>query len=146
MNPEGGGTSRARSKHRVYRQSHSKRRSEATGDANHPEAVIMRAMTPFEAFVLALLQGVTEFLPISSSAHLILVPYILEWKDHSLTFDVVSNAGTLLAAMVYFRKDLARTLLNLGPRMGPRGRHLARPRARCIVAGAVGSSWPGRCG
>lgn len=78
----------------------------------------MRAMTPFEAFVLALLQGVTEFLPISSSAHLILVPYILEWKDHSLTFDVVSNAGTLLAAMIYFRQDLKRTLLNLGPRMG----------------------------
>lgn len=64
-------------------------------------------MTPAEAILLALFQGVTEFLPISSSAHLILVPYVLGWEAHNLRFDVVTNAGTLLAAMVYFRADLA---------------------------------------
>ena len=67
-------------------------------------------MTPFEAFLLALIQGITEFLPISSSAHLILVPYLLGWQDHDLRFDVVTNAGTLLAAVIYFRKDLRRTV------------------------------------
>ena len=64
-------------------------------------------MSLAEAFVLALIQGVTEFLPISSSAHLILVPYVLGWEDHDLRFDVVTNAGTLLAAVVYFRRELA---------------------------------------
>lgn len=68
-------------------------------------------MTAFQAFVLALIQGVTEFLPISSSAHLILVPYFLGWPDHDLRFDVVTNAGTLLAAIYYFRHDLYRELL-----------------------------------
>ncbi len=63
-------------------------------------------MTPFQAFLLALLQGITEFLPISSSAHLILLPYVLGWEAHHLRFDVVTNAGTLLAAVVYFRRDL----------------------------------------
>ncbi len=64
-------------------------------------------MTLLEAILLGLIQGVTEFLPISSSAHLILLPYVLGWQDHGLRFDVVTNAGTLLAAMVYFRHDLA---------------------------------------
>ncbi|MCP3957226.1 MAG: undecaprenyl-diphosphate phosphatase [bacterium] len=63
-------------------------------------------MTLIEAILLALIQGVTEFLPISSSAHLILMPFIFGWRGHSLTFDVVTNAGTLLAALVYFRRDL----------------------------------------
>lgn len=66
-------------------------------------------MTPFEAVVLALVQGVTEFLPISSSAHLILLPYVLGWEEHGLRFDVVTNAGTLLAAVIFFRNDLRRT-------------------------------------
>lgn len=74
-------------------------------------------MTPFEAFFLALIQGVTEFLPISSSAHLILVPYLMSWRDHPLAFDVMSNGGTLVAAVVYFRHDLRRTLVDIGPRL-----------------------------
>lgn len=60
-----------------------------------------------QAIILGLIQGITEFLPISSSAHLILLPFILGWEDHSLRFDVVTNAGTLLAAVIYFRRDLA---------------------------------------
>ncbi len=64
-------------------------------------------MTVLQAILLGLIQGITEFLPISSSAHLILLPYVLGWEDHGLRFDVVTNAGTLLAAVVYFRHDLA---------------------------------------
>ena len=63
-------------------------------------------MTPTQAFLLGLIQGITEFLPISSSAHLILVPYVLGWGEHDLRFDVVTNAATLLAAVIYFRTDI----------------------------------------
>lgn len=58
------------------------------------------------AFWLALLQGLTEFLPISSSAHLILVPRLLGWEDQGLAFDVAVHVGTLLAVVIYFRHDL----------------------------------------
>ena len=64
-------------------------------------------MSLLEAALLALIQGVTEFLPTSSSAHLILVPYVFGWGEHDLRFDEVTNAGTLLAAIVYFRRELA---------------------------------------
>lgn len=59
-----------------------------------------------QAIWLALLQGLTEFLPISSSAHLILVPRVLEWPDQGLVFDIAVHVGTLLAVMVYFHKEL----------------------------------------
>ncbi|MEM9554332.1 MAG: undecaprenyl-diphosphate phosphatase [Acidobacteriota bacterium] len=67
-------------------------------------------MTLLQAILLALVQGVTEFLPISSSAHLILVPYFVGWPDQGLVFDALTNAGTLLAVLVYFRRDLVRLL------------------------------------
>ncbi len=65
-------------------------------------------MTPWQAAVLALVQAVTEFLPVSSSGHLILLPRILGWSDQGLEFDIATNSGTLLAVMAYFRKDVAR--------------------------------------
>lgn len=55
---------------------------------------------------LALLQGFTEFLPISSSAHLILLPMLEGWQDQGLAFDVAVHVGTLLAVMIYFRREL----------------------------------------
>jgi undecaprenyl-diphosphatase len=55
---------------------------------------------------LAIIQGLTEFLPISSSAHLILVPKLLGWQDQGLLFDVSVHVGTLLAVLAYFRGDL----------------------------------------
>lgn len=55
---------------------------------------------------LSLLQGLTEFLPISSSGHLILLPRLLDWKDQGLAFDVAVHFGTLLAVVLYFHKDL----------------------------------------
>jgi len=56
--------------------------------------------------LLALVQGLTEYLPVSSSAHLILLPRLLQTGDQGLVFDVAANTGTFLAAAVYFRKDL----------------------------------------
>ena len=59
-----------------------------------------------QAIVLALIQGITEFLPISSSGHLILVPELLGWPDQGLGFDIAVHLGTLAAVIVYFRRDL----------------------------------------
>ncbi|MEX0835342.1 MAG: undecaprenyl-diphosphate phosphatase [Nitriliruptor sp.] len=59
-----------------------------------------------QAIVLGLLQGLTEFLPVSSSGHLQGVPYLLGWESGSLTFDVMVHAGTLVAVIAYFREDL----------------------------------------
>ncbi|GEA60363.1 undecaprenyl-diphosphate phosphatase [Vibrio comitans] len=67
-------------------------------------------MSYFEAFALALIQGLTEFLPISSSAHLILPSAVLGWEDQGLAFDVAVHVGTLLAVVLYFRSEVV-TLL-----------------------------------
>ncbi|MBO1923876.1 undecaprenyl-diphosphate phosphatase [Thiomicrorhabdus sp. 6S3-12] len=56
--------------------------------------------------VLALIQGLTEFLPISSSGHLILVPQLFGWQDQGLAFDVAVHIGTLSAVVLYFRNDI----------------------------------------
>lgn len=63
-------------------------------------------MSIIEAIVLALIQGLTEFLPISSSAHLILPSQVLGWADQGLAFDVAVHVGTLLAVVLYFRQEL----------------------------------------
>jgi len=60
----------------------------------------------YQAFFLALLQGLTEFLPISSSAHLILMPVVFGWPDQGLAFDVAVHVGTLSAVVFYFRKEV----------------------------------------
>lgn len=68
-----------------------------------------------QTVVLALIQGVTEFLPISSSAHLILVPVLTGWPDQGLAFDVAVHLGTLAAVVAYFRHELLRmTVAGLG--------------------------------
>lgn len=59
-----------------------------------------------QALLLAIVQGLTEFLPISSSGHLILVPVLLGWEDQGLAFDVAVHIGTLLAVMTYFRREI----------------------------------------
>ena len=60
-----------------------------------------------QVWVLALVQGLTEFLPISSAAHLILVPVLTAWEDQGLAFDVATHVGTLVAITAYFRRELA---------------------------------------
>src|ERR1700692_3683356 len=59
----------------------------------------------FQAIILGAVQGLAEFLPISSSAHLVLVPWLLKWKDPGLAFDVALHLGTLLALLIYYRAD-----------------------------------------
>ncbi len=61
-----------------------------------------------EAIVLGIIQGLTEFIPVSSTAHLILVPWLFGWQGdvNSLTFDIALHGGTLLALLVYFARDL----------------------------------------
>ncbi len=63
-------------------------------------------MDIIQAIALAVIQGLTEFLPISSSAHLILLPVISGWEDQGLAFDVAVHVGTLTAVVAYYRKDL----------------------------------------
>jgi undecaprenyl-diphosphatase len=58
--------------------------------------------------VLAVVQGLTEILPVSSSGHLVLVPNVMDWKDQGLVFDVAVHFGTLVAVCLYFRQDVTR--------------------------------------
>jgi undecaprenyl-diphosphatase len=62
-------------------------------------------MPLYQAVVLAIVQALTEFLPVSSSAHLWFVPWAFGWKDPGLTFDVALHAGTLIAVLIYFFKN-----------------------------------------
>jgi undecaprenyl-diphosphatase len=72
-------------------------------------------MPLYQAIILALVQAFTEFLPISSTAHLTLFPWLLGWTDPGLAFDVALHAGTLVAVLLYFLKDwLTLALCGLG--------------------------------
>lgn len=99
-------------------------------------------MPVYQAVILGLVQGITEFLPISSTAHLILVPWVLGWRDPGLTFDVALHVGTLLAVVVYF----ARTWVRLAA-MALRGTNprllwfLAAATAPGALAGLALESW-----
>jgi undecaprenyl-diphosphatase len=64
----------------------------------------------FEAVIMGLVQGLGEFLPISSSAHLVLVPWLFNWSDPGLTFDIALHLGTLIAVALYFWKDWLKLL------------------------------------
>ena len=63
-------------------------------------------MDPVQAIVLAVVQGLSEFLPISSSGHLVLIPHFFGWSDQGLAFDVAVHMGTLAALLLYFRREL----------------------------------------
>ncbi|PLX28675.1 undecaprenyl-diphosphatase [Candidatus Parcubacteria bacterium] len=63
-------------------------------------------MSIIQAIVLGVIQGVTEFLPISSSGHLVFIPKLFGWVDQGLAFDTIMHLGTLLAVVVYFRKKI----------------------------------------
>jgi undecaprenyl-diphosphatase len=77
-------------------------------------------MTYGQGVVLGLVQGATEFLPISSSGHLVLVPMVLGWPDHGLALDAVMHLGTLAALVAYFRRELIAMLASLGGDDGDR--------------------------
>ena len=67
-------------------------------------------MDLMQAIVLGLVQGLSEFIPISSSAHLIIVPWLLGWNDPGIAFDVALHMGTLVAVLVYFWRDWVRLI------------------------------------
>jgi undecaprenyl-diphosphatase len=76
-------------------------------------------MPIYQAVVLAIVQALTEFIPISSTAHLVLIPWLFGWKDGGLTFDVALHAGTLAAVIIYFFRDWVQIIgqafgLNIG--------------------------------
>src|SRR5215211_6221104 len=102
----------------------------------------------FQAIVLGAVQGLTEFLPISSSAHLILVPWLFGWKPFGLAFDVSLHLGTLVAVVVYFFRDLwamTRAILR-GWRGLLRGRAPDDPLGRlglCLVLGSLPAALAG---
>jgi undecaprenyl-diphosphatase len=96
-------------------------------------------MTYLEGLVYGVVQGLTEFLPVSSSAHLVLLPWFLGWKDPGLGFDVALHAGTLIAVLWYFWLDWWR--LAGGALAGiRRGKLLANPEAELfwkLVAASI---------
>ena len=93
-------------------------------------------MTLFEAIIIAIVEDITEFLPISSSGHLILIPYLFGWPDQGQTFDVALHMGTLLALLVFFWSDwIALTKAGVTSVLQ---RSLAEPQAKLawLIAGA----------
>ncbi len=93
-------------------------------------------MTWLQTIVLAIVQGLTEFLPISSSGHLVLVPVFFGWADQGLTFDVAVHFGSLLAVAVYFRNDL-KGLISGGVRL--LGGHGESPESRMALYILIGT-------
>lgn len=80
-------------------------------------------MPLLHAIILGIIQGLTEFLPVSSSAHLALIPWLLGWNDQGLSFDIALHVGTVLAVIVYFFRDWVQVIaqgfgLNIGNTLG----------------------------
>jgi undecaprenyl-diphosphatase len=93
-------------------------------------------VTGLQIVVLAIVQGLTEFLPISSSGHLVLVPYLANWTDQGLAFDVAVHAGSLVAVCVFFRGDIHGLLRGAAQVLGA-NMHL--PQAGMALAIGIGT-------
>ncbi|MFN2286689.1 MAG: undecaprenyl-diphosphatase UppP [Anaerolineae bacterium] len=89
-------------------------------------------MTLWQAILLGILQGATEFLPVSSSGHLVIVPHLLGWPDPGLALDTILHLGTLVAILIYFWSDLWR--LARAALKSLRTRQLDDPNARLAWA------------
>jgi undecaprenyl-diphosphatase len=92
-----------------------------------------------QAAVLGVVQGLTEFIPVSSSAHLVLVPFLFRWPIPDLAFDVAVHLGTALAVVVYFWADLLGILRGAVRTVSGRGQSGDRAHARLIPLLVVGS-------
>ena len=86
--------------------------------------------------ILALIQGLTEFLPISSSGHLIIFPKLLDWLDQGITIDVAVHAGSLLAVLIFLWRDIGRILLELS-HLARSGRSSAPPLLYLLLIASV---------
>jgi undecaprenyl-diphosphatase len=75
-----------------------------------PHLLLEDTLTIWQAILLGILQGLTEFLPVSSSGHLVLIPHILNWPDPGLFMDAMMHTGTMIAILAYFMEDLLRLL------------------------------------
>ena len=93
-------------------------------------------MTGLQVVVLAIVQGLTEFLPISSSGHLVLVPYLVEWTDQGLAFDVAVHFGSLVAVCLFFREDILGLLRGTTQLLGG---NTSLPQARMALAIGLGT-------
>lgn len=102
-------------------------------------------MTVIQAVLMGLVQGLGEFLPISSSAHLVLLPWLFRWQDPGLTFDVALHAGTLLALIIYFWRDwwqlIVKGLTNAGCREGKLFWYLAVASVPGAIGGLLLEKW-----
>ena len=106
-----------------------------------PAAQVADSLTPLRAAVLGAIQGVTEFLPISSSAHLYALPELLGWRYEGVAFDVALHWGTLLALLAAFWRDwfgLAHGALKAGPAGGTARSTLLRLAAASVPAAVAG--------
>ena len=92
-------------------------------------------MTLVQSVILGLVQGATEFLPISSSGHLVIVPAIFGWEAPPVAFDVLLHLGTLVAVIIYFRHELSQVALGLLTRGAERAP--ARRLGWLLIAGTV---------
>ena len=104
-----------------------------------------------ESIILGIVQGITEFLPISSSAHIIVVPWFFGWGEPGLTFNVAVHMGTLAAVLLYFRSDvlgmalaLLRGLYDGHPLQDPMSRMALIIVAGSIPAGLIGATLGGQ--
>ncbi len=93
----------------------------------------------FRAAVLGLVQGLTEFVPVSSSGHLVLVPFLLRWPVPDLSFDVAVHLGTALGVIVYFARDLAGIVTGTARWARRRGSEEDNSNARLLGLLAIGS-------
>lgn len=94
-------------------------------------------MTGLQVVVLAIVQGLTEFLPISSSGHLVLVPVFLGWDDQGLAFDVAVHFGSLIAVLLFFRKDIHALLRGGVQVLGGNAKTIESRMALGIVLGTI---------
>jgi undecaprenyl-diphosphatase len=91
-----------------------------------------------ESIILGIVQGITEFLPISSSAHIIIVPWFFGWGEPGLTFNVAVHMGTLLAVLLFFRSDILAMAVAL-PKGIAAGKPVADPMSRMALVILIGS-------
>ncbi|MFA5537721.1 MAG: undecaprenyl-diphosphate phosphatase, partial [Gemmobacter sp.] len=94
-------------------------------------------MTLFNLLLVAIIQGITEFIPVSSSAHLILLPHLTGFDDQGLLIDVAVHVGSLVAVILYFRRDVAMGFAGLPRLLTGRADTPGARLALCLIVATV---------